>query len=79
MSSFFFVDFTAFLFLGVITGLDWMIAFSIATFLALATSRVQSRLTHRPAPVRVRRARGDLRALPAFRDGRRQRDRDGRD
>lgn len=67
MSSYFFVDFTAFVFLGVVTGLDWMIAFSVATFLALATSRFQSRLPHRPAPVRARGRRGDMGALPAFR------------
>lgn len=78
MSSNFFVDFTAFFFLGTVAGLDWMIAFSAATFMALLTSRFQSRLTHRPVPARARRRRGDLRALPAFRRDARWHDRDGR-
>lgn len=66
-SSNFFVDFTAFNFLGVIAGLEWMVAFSLATFLAMVTKHFHSRLMHRPVPARARRKNGDLRALPAFR------------
>ncbi|MBO6637012.1 MAG: hypothetical protein JJ920_08800 [Roseitalea sp.] len=67
-STNFFVDFTLFNVLGYLGGVDWMVAFSVATFLALITRHLHSRAMHRPASVQASRDKPDFSALPAFRD-----------
>ncbi|MEM1377871.1 MAG: hypothetical protein AAGG69_10835 [Pseudomonadota bacterium] len=67
MQTNFFVDFTAFGALGIFAGIDFMIAFSLATFLAMATRY----FTVLPARIFARRddtKKGDHSALPAFWD-----------
>ena len=65
-SIYFFIDFTLFIVLGLMAGLDWMVAFSVATFVALMTQCLQGGLSGKPAEARVRR-HPNHRGLPAFR------------
>ena len=74
-STNFFVDFAAFNALGLMSGANWMVVFSIATFLALITRHFQNRLMERPARARGHKEKPDFSALPAFRDDVDQRNR----
>ncbi|MCR9123925.1 MAG: hypothetical protein NXH91_16800 [Phyllobacteriaceae bacterium] len=67
-STNFFVDFTLFNVLGYLGGAHWMVAFSVATFLALITRHLHNRAMHKPVRVRASRDKPDFGALPAFRD-----------
>ncbi|WP_306120007.1 MULTISPECIES: hypothetical protein [unclassified Roseitalea] len=68
MSSNFFVDFALFNILGLLAGLDWMIAFSAATFLAMITRHFQLALDERR--LREQRVRPNFEGLPAYRKDR---------
>jgi len=67
-STNFFVDFALFNVLGYLGGAHWMVAFSVATFLALITRHLHNRAMHRPMRVRASRDKPDFSALPAFRN-----------
>lgn len=68
VSSNFFVDFAFFNIIGLLAGLDWMVAFSAATFLAMATSHFAAGAAERRFRLKAQRAKPNHDALPAFRD-----------
>ena len=70
MNNNFFVDFSVFFVLGLLAGVEWMLAFSIATFLAMMTRLFQMRFEERRMVMRAQRVRANRDALPAFRRNR---------
>lgn len=71
MSSNFFVDFAVFNVLGLLAGLDWMLAFSLATLVAIVTSHFAFGAAERRFRLKVRSTKPNHHALPAYRDRRR--------
>ena len=67
MSTNFLVDFAVFNLFGLMAGMDWMVAFSAATFLAMMTSHCAAGIAERRFRIKTRRVKANHDALPANR------------